>query len=181
MSGHGIGADMEDNANTGISRKLLLGGVAAAGFAAGLRTIGASAATAGVVGAWSLDTFEERTPDGSFKPRFGPGPVGYLIYTASGRVSATLSARHRAPFRSPDAAGSTKAQSIEAVHNFLAYAGRYEVHEKYVLHHIETSIFTDLVGVTLKRGYTLAGNTLTIRTLPPYIWGTESVLVWRRT
>lgn len=172
---------MEDHTNNGISRKLLLGGVAAAGLAAGMRTVGASAATAGVVGAWSLDTFEERTADGSFKPRFGPDPVGYLIYTASGRMSAVLSAKHRAPFRSPDAAASTKAQSIEAVHNFLAYAGRYELHKDYVLHHIETSVFTDLVGVTLKRGYSLAGDTLTIRTLPPYIWGTQSILVWRRT
>jgi len=163
-----------------ISRRLLLGGIATAGLAAVVGATGEAAAP-GVVGAWSLDTFEERIANGSFEPRFGPDPVGYLIYTASGRVSATLQAKHRPPFRSPDARNSTKAESVESMHEFLAYAGRYEVFPDHVLHHIETSVFTDLVGVTLKRGYTLDGNTLTIRTLPPYIWGGESVLVWRRT
>jgi len=163
-----------------ISRKLLLGGIATIGMAAVAGSTGEAAAP-GVIGAWSLDTFDERVADGSFEPRFGPNPVGYLIYTASGRVSAILQAKHRPPFRSPDARNSTKAESVESMHHFLAYAGRYEVFPDHVLHHIETSVFTDLVGVTLKRGYTLDGNTLTIRTLPPYIWGTESVLVWRRT
>jgi hypothetical protein len=163
-----------------LSRKLFLGGIATAGMAAVIGSSGEAAAP-GVIGAWSLDTFDERVADGSFEPRFGPNPVGYLIYTASGRVSAILQAKHRPPFRSPDARDSTKAESVESMHEFLAYAGRYEVHSDYVLHHIETSVFTDLIGITLKRGYTLDGNTLTIRTLPPYIWGTESVLVWRRT
>lgn len=163
-----------------ISRKHLLGGIATIGMAALAGSTGEAAAP-GVIGAWSLDTFDERGADGSFEPRFGPNPVGYLIYTASGRVSAILQAKHRPPFRSPDARNSTKAESVESMHHFLAYAGRYEVFPDHVLHHIETSVFTDLVGVTLKRGYTLDGNTLTIRTLPPYIWGTESVLVWRRT
>ena len=27
----------------------------------------------------------------------------------------------------------------------------------------------------------ISGDTLTIRTLPPYIWGSASKLVWRRT
>lgn len=163
-----------------ISRKLLLGGIATAGLAAVVPSI-AKAATAGVIGAWSLESFVERIADGEFKPRFGPNPVGYLIYTASGRVSATLSAAHRPPFLSPDAATSTNAERQEAVHNFLAYAGRYEVFSDHVLHHVETSIFTNLVGTTLKRGYELEGDSLTIHTLPPYIWGTESRLVWRRT
>jgi hypothetical protein len=166
---------------TTVSRKTLLGSIATIGLAAGARSLGAAAEPAGVIGAWSLESFVERIQDGEFEPRFGPNPVGYLIYTASGRVSATLAAKHRPPFLSPDAATSTNAERKEAVHNFLAYAGRYEVHSDHVLHHVETSIFTNLVGVTLKRGYVLDGDTLTIHTLPPYIWGTQSTLVWRRT
>jgi hypothetical protein len=134
-----------------------------------------------VVGAWKLESFNERVADGSFKPRFGPHPVGYLIYTASGRVSAVLSAAHRPPFVSPDAASSTVREREEAVRNFLAYAGRYEIQGGHVFHHVETSIFTNLVGTTLKRGFQLKGDSLVIRTLPPYIWGNESTLVWRRT
>jgi hypothetical protein len=77
-----------------ISRKVLLGGVASIGLAAAARST-SDAAQPEVVGAWKLESFDERIADGSFKPRFGPNPVGYLIYTASGRVSATLSGIHR--------------------------------------------------------------------------------------
>ena len=65
--------------DTTISRKFLLGGVASIGLAAATKSIGAAAQSA-VVGAWKLESFDERVADGSFKPRFGPNPVGYLIY-----------------------------------------------------------------------------------------------------
>ena len=165
--------------NTNVSRKVLLGGVASIGLAAATQSIG-NAAQSAVVGAWRLESFNERVADGSFKPRFGPKPVGYLIYTASGRVSATLSGIHRLPLTS----GSSSAASAhcnESVHDFLAYAGTYKISGSTVFHHIETSVFTNLVGVTLKRGFALSGDTLVIRTLPPYIWGTQSMLVWRRS
>jgi hypothetical protein len=163
----------------GISRKTLLGGIASLGLVAGVRSIGDAAP--GVVGAWSLESFVERVADGSFQPRFGAHPVGYLIYTASGRISAVLGASDRRPFPSPDGGTATPADLRESVRNFLAYAGTYEVHDGYVLHHVETSIFTNLVGTTLKRGFQLQSDTLTITTLPPYIWGAQSKLVWKRT
>lgn len=161
-----------------ISRKALLGGVASIGLAAATKSIG-EAAPSPVVGAWKLESFNERVTGGSFKPRFGPNPVGYLIYTASGRVSATLSGVHRRPLQSGSA--SAEADCDESVYDFLAYAGKYEIAGSTVFHHIETSVFTNLVGVTLKRGFELRGNALIIRTLPPYIWGSQSVLVWRRS
>jgi hypothetical protein len=162
-----------------ISRKVLLGGFTSIGLAAATKSIGNAAQTA-VVGAWKLESFDERVADGSFKPRFGANPVGYLIYTASGRVSATLSGIHRRPFTSGNSP-SAAANCGESVHDFLAYAGTYKITGSTVFHHIETSVFTNLVGVTLKRGFELRGDTLTIRTLPPYVWGTQSMLVWRRS
>jgi len=165
--------------NTIISRKVLLGSVASIGLAAATESV-AKAAQSAVVGAWMLESFNERVADGSFKPRFGPNPVGYLIYTASGRVSATLSGIHRRPLTS----GSTSAAAghcNESVHDFLAYAGTYKIAGSTVFHRIETSVFTNLVGVTLKRGFQMSGDTLVIRTLPPYVWGSQSRLVWRRS
>jgi len=165
--------------NPTFSRKALLGGAAAIGFAAVTESIGNAASNA-VAGAWRLQSFDERVADGTFKPRFGPNPVGYLIYTASGRVSATLSGIHRRPFAS-GSTPSAAANCNESVHDFLAYAGKYEIEGSTVFHHIETSVFTNLVGVTLKRGFHLRGDTFEIRTLPPYLWGSQSVLVWRRS
>ncbi len=140
-----------------ISRQALLGSLAAMGLIASSDAMGLAAPSA-VVGAWSLVSFNERVKGGSFEPRFGPNPVGY-----------------------PDGTSPSEHDRTESVHNFLAYAGRYEIRGSEVFHHIETSTFTNLVGTTLKRGFTLQGDTLTIRTLPPYLWGTESVLIWHRT
>jgi Lipocalin-like domain len=50
----------------------------------------------------------------------------------------------------------------------------------HVFHHVEVSVFTNLMGTTLERKFTLEGDTLTIRTLPPEIWGSSNVLVWKR-
>lgn len=162
-----------------ISRRLLLGGVASIGFGIATNGIG-KAASASVVGAWKLESFDERVGDGSFKPRFGSHPIGYLIYTASGRISATLSGIHRKPLVS-GSSSSEAAHCNESVYDFLAYAGTYRIEGSTVFHHVETSVFTNLVGVTLKRGFQLTGDALQIRTLPPYLWGTQSVLVWKRS
>jgi hypothetical protein len=138
------------------------------------------AAPAELIGAWALETFVIDEPGGAQKPRFGPNPVGYLIYTADGHMSATLMGVHRAALAAPDGSASSRHDVTESLTNFLSYAGRFEIRGDRVLHHVEVSVFTNLVGTTLERQFTLADNTLTIRTLPPEIWGSSNRLVWRK-
>lgn len=157
------------------------GVIAAARLPAKAVAATATAVNASVVGAWSLESFVVDTAAERERPRFGPNPVGYLIYTPSGRMSATLMAAHRAKLDAPNGAGSTKEELTESLANFLSYAGRYEIRGNHVFHHVEVSVFTSLVGTTLERQFTLEGDTLTIRTLPPEIWGTSNRLVWKRT
>jgi hypothetical protein len=140
----------------------------------------AAAPPAALIGAWALETFVIDEPGGAQKPRFGANPVGYLIYTADGRMSATLMGVHRAPLPAPDGSSSSRQDVTESLANFLSYAGRFEIRGDRVFHHVEVSVFTNLVGTTLERQFTLAGNTLTIRTLPPEIWGSSNRLVWRK-
>jgi hypothetical protein len=140
----------------------------------------AIAAPAALIGAWALETFVIDEPGGTQKPRFGPNPVGYLIYTADGRMSATLMGVHRAALPAPDGSSSSRQDVTDSLANFLSYAGRFEIRGDRVFHHVEVSVFTNLVGTTLERQFTLTGNTLTIRTLPPEIWGSSNRLVWRK-
>ncbi len=164
-----------------ISRKGLLGIAASFGVLASTGSLSAIAAPgAGVVGAWSLVSFDTDEGKGASKPRFGPDPVGYLIYSADGRMSAVLAGIHRPALSSPSGASATEEQRTQALTNFLAYAGRYDVRGDRVFHHVEVSVFTNLMGTTLERQFTIAGDTLTIRTLPPEIWGSSNVLVWKR-
>lgn len=149
-----------------------------------LATLGAApAATAvrgGVVGAWSLVSFDVDEGSGSRKPRFGTEPIGYLIYSADMRMAAVLAGSHRPELKSPAGSSASETQRSESLSNFLAYAGRYEVRGDRVFHHVEVSVFTNLIGTTLERQFKISGDTLTIRTLPPEIWGSSNVLVWKR-
>jgi hypothetical protein len=164
-----------------VSRKGVLELAASFGLIAGLGAAPAATATRrGVVGAWSLVSFDVDEGKGVVKPRFGPNPAGYLIYSADARMAAVLAGTHRPELKSPSATSASEDLRTEALQNFLAYAGRYEVRGDRVFHHVEVSVFTNLVGTTLERQFNLVGDTLTIRTLPPEIWGNSNLLVWKR-
>jgi Lipocalin-like domain len=140
----------------------------------------AGAAGGGIVGAWSLVSFDVDEKGNAAKPRFGPDPVGYLIYSADARMSAVLAGTHRPPLDSPSGKSTSEEARSQALLNFLAYAGRYEVRGDRVFHHVEVSVFTNLMGATLERQFKIENDTLTIRTLPPEIWNSSNVLVWKR-
>lgn len=165
-----------------LSRKNLFGMAASFGFVTAFAGETAYAkAAGGVVGAWSLVSFDVDEGKGSERPRFGTQPAGYLMYTASGRVAAVLAGTHRPALQPPMKIGAeATGECAKAVADFLAYAGTYEIRGDRVFHHVEVSVFTNLVGTTLERRFTLEGDTLTIRTVPPEIWGTSNVLVWKR-
>ncbi len=161
------------------SRKNILQAAASLGIFAALGSEAAQGATGeGVIGAWKLESFLIDEGKESEKPRFGPNPVGYLVYSANGRVAAVLAGTHRAPLEPPPS--KINQECAPSVADFLAYAGRYEVKGDHVFHHVEVSVFTNLIGQTLERQFKLERDTLTIRTLPPEIWGNSSVLVWKR-
>ena len=110
------------------------------------------------MGAWSLISFDVDEGKGKEKPRFGPDPVGYLIYSADARMAAVLAGTHRPALKSPDGGAESEKSRSEALLNFLAYAGRYEVRGDRVFHHVEVSVFTNLVGTTLERQFELEGR-----------------------
>jgi len=165
-----------------LSRKHVLTSLGSFGFVASALSKGSQAAELPVVGAWRLETFDVLEKDGGRKPRYGRNPVGYLMYSASGRVSAILSAQHREQLEPPpNTIAKSDLACIESIRPFLAYAGTYRVRGNRVFHTIETSVFTNLVGTTLEREFSISADILTIRTLPPEIWGSANELTWRRT
>ena len=51
-----------------------------------------------LVGAWRLLSWENRAADGQITYPMGADALGYLLYTADGRFSVTISLRGRAGF-----------------------------------------------------------------------------------
>lgn len=167
--------------NRSLSRKNLLEAAASFGLFAAMGGAAEAATTTaqGVAGAWKLETFDVVEPGRPPKPRFGANPVGYLIYTPSGRVSAILAGVHRPTFESTSVNPLAESRG-QMLADFLAYAGTYEVRGDRVFHHVEVSVFTNLIGSTLERKFKVEGDRLTIRTITPGMWGNGSILLWKR-
>jgi hypothetical protein len=135
-------------------------------------------------GVWRLETIRDRLPDGTVRdpPDFGTDVDGLLVYTGGGYVSVQFMRRDRRPWQRED--DPTDAERVEAARGYGAYAGRYEVDETagVVLHHVETALIPNRVGVTLMRSFSFDGETLTLAPPPLRADGVEirRTLVWRR-
>ena len=87
----------------------------------------------------------------------GPDPNGYVLYTADGRFSITISRRGRARFAAGDLLSGTTEEKARAMEGFVAYAGRYGFHGDRVIHHVELSLFPNWVETDQERWVELAG------------------------
>jgi hypothetical protein len=135
-----------------------------------------------LVGAWQLLSWENSAADGQVTYPMGIDVLGYLLYTADGRFSVTISRRGRAGFAAGDLLGGTTEEQARAVEGFVAYAGRYSVHGDRVIHHVELSLFPNWVGTDQQRSVELSGNRLILSARPLLLGGTQQVprLVWER-
>lgn len=52
------------------------------------------------VGTWKLRSFEVKLPDGSVEYPYGKSPVGYLVYSLDGYMSAVIMDKDRENFNS---------------------------------------------------------------------------------
>ena len=135
-----------------------------------------------LVGAWGLVSWENRAADGQVTHPMGTDAIGYVLYTASGRFSVTISRRGRAEFAAGDLLSGTTEEQARAVEGFVAYAGRYSFHGDRVIHHVELSLFPNWVGTDQQRSVELSGDRLTLSARALLLAGTQQVprLVWER-
>jgi hypothetical protein len=135
-----------------------------------------------LVGAWRLLSWENRAADGQITYPMGADALGYLLYTADGRFSVTISRRGRAGFAAGDLLSGTTEEQARAVEGFVAYAGRYSFHGDRVIHHVELSLFPNWVGTDQERWVELAGGRLILSASPLLLAGRQQVprLVWER-
>ena len=129
-----------------------------------------------LIGTWRLERWELVYDDGR-PPEcpLGADAEGFLIYTADGHVSATLARRSRPRLADDDGA---KARAYEA---YFGYAGRYEVRDGAVVHHIAIAPDPALTGATTLRNAVLEGDRLTLSG-PDFAAGSPRShrILWRR-
>lgn len=137
-------------------------------------TIGQLVGTWRLIGASSVTSTGEKIVN-----LYGVGPVGFLTYTAEGRVSSVIGYGGRKPL---SMSGGKIDEQAEAFKTFLAYAGRYMLSGDKLTHHIEVSSIQNYVGRDLVRTIQFDGDSITLLTPPTPVNGKIQTveLVWQR-
>lgn len=121
-----------------------------------------------LVGAWREVGREFVDADGRIRPDIPR--TSQIIYTSDGYMGVVNTPAHRnkvsgeAPNMNLD--NATAAERAEATLGVVAYAGHYEVEGELVKHHLYSSLNPNLAGTTQLRRAILAGDDLTLSTLP---------------
>ena len=135
-----------------------------------------------LLGTWKLVSASSTTSTGEpMDPPYGPNPVGFLTYTAEGRVTVLISYGGRKPL-SVGPGATPLAEQAEAFKTFLAYAGRYVLTGDQITHHIEISSIQNYVNEPLVRSIKILGDQIRLITPPMMVNGKIQTveLVWQR-
>jgi len=119
-----------------------------------------------IVGGWRLVSFENHDGDGRVRLPYGPAPVGYILYTGDGRMSATVMHGDRTPLADEPRRGEGTTEKARAFEEYLSYAGRYTFLGDRVIHHVEISLWPGWVGTDLERLAEFRNEHLILRTTP---------------
>jgi len=139
-----------------------------------------------LIGAWKLVSYEERHVDGS--PSFYPmseQPMGIIMYTPDGYMSAQLSKPDRKPFASGDWFKGTADDYKQEASTYIAYTGEFHVDEaaQKLTHSMFISLFPNWIGQTQPRVVKIEGDYLYLHTASPIESGGKKVnsyLKWKR-
>jgi hypothetical protein len=133
-----------------------------------------------LVGTWKLKSYVVTTGSGDRSMPYGEHPIGYLSYSADGRMQVIGTASGRLV---PHDSAVTAEEQLALHQTMFAYAGSYSVDAAKVTHHVDISWNEVWNGTHQVRLYEVNGNTLTIssRLIDP-VSGTEAqyVLLWEK-
>lgn len=136
-----------------------------------------------LVGAWALVDWRIEYGDGKVTRPFGEEATGQLLYSADGRMSATVSSGARPRLGQASARQASDQQKAAAFDGYFHYAGRWHIDGDTVVHTIELALNPDLPGTEQRRLVRLDGaNGLELRADEPVGGGTlrRHILAWRR-
>lgn len=139
------------------------------------------------VGDWELQSWyaEDRGSNGGKRTfPFGENALGRILYTSTGRVSASLSVMKR---KQPLSGGKnffayTHDEKAAAFGETLGYTGDFDIDEESctVTHHVFISSDPGQAGTDLTRDYAFSSDYQTLSLSLTYHDQTKMVLVWKR-
>ncbi len=139
-----------------------------------------------LVGAWSLSSFVERDIEtGVENHPFGERPLGLILYTPDGYMSAQLQRADRHAFADGDLLRATPEEYAAAGSSYVAYSGRFFVDEakRSLSHEMAVSFFPNWLGQRQVRLVAVDGDRLQLSTDGPQRFNgalKTATLTWRR-
>jgi hypothetical protein len=139
-----------------------------------------------LVGAWALTSCVERDIETGVEDHpLGERPLGLILYTPDGYVSAQLQRRERLPFADGDPLRATVQEYAAAGSSYIAYSGRFFVDEdkRSLSHEMAVSLFPNWFGQRQVRLVEVNGKTLRLSTDGPQRLNgalRTATLTWRR-
>ena len=138
-----------------------------------------------LIGTWRLVSYADRDVDsGEETHPMGEHPLGYIIYTPDGFMSAQLSTANRPRFQHNDPYGGTPDEYAEAASTYFAYSGPFHVdeHNWSLTHEMQVSLFPNWLGQQQVRLAQIDGDLLRLTTTPMNFRGARKTasLVWQR-
>src|SRR5437763_1796064 len=123
-----------------------------------------------LIGAWKLVSYVERPTDGSdpFYP-LSEQPIGIIMYTPDGFMSAQLMKPGRKPFASGDWFKGSDEDYRQEASTYIAYSGEFHVDEesRKLTHSMFVSLFPNWIGQTQPRVVKIEGDNLYLSTASP--------------
>jgi hypothetical protein len=139
-----------------------------------------------LIGAWELVSYmEEALIESPPNYPMGERPLGTIMYTPDGYMSAQLMRSNPSHFVSDDWFKATPEEYGRAASSYFAYAGPFGVDEEknIVTHIVLVSLFPNWIGQKQQRVARIEGDNLHLSTAAPIQAGGQSVnayLRWRR-
>jgi hypothetical protein len=139
-----------------------------------------------LVGAWALSSFVERDIETGVENRpFGERPLGLILYTPDGYMSAQLQRPDRHAFADGDVLRATSEEYAAAGSSYVAYSGRFYVDEakRSLSHEMAVSFFPNWLGQRQVRLVEVDGKRLQLSTDGPQRFNgvlKTATLTWRR-
>ena len=126
-----------------------------------------------LIGTWWLVSWELRDAEGRVTYPWGRDPVGFITYTADGRMAVQFGRSDRAQLHVADWLAASDAEIVAAARGYFAYCGTYECRDDTVVHRLDFCLMPNWIGGEQVRQVALSGDTVTLFTPPTQLGGQQ--------
>ncbi|WP_372780013.1 lipocalin-like domain-containing protein [Litorivivens sp.] len=114
-----------------------------------------------ILGGWKLESWTISLNSHVTYP-FGEAPVGRILYTVDGQMSATIARAERPALSHPVPAKAPVEEKLAAFDSYFSYGGSFHIDGEEVVHRVELSLNPNFVGSEQRRRMRFDGDTLTL-------------------